>query len=68
MSGAAHISAQIDKLVASFRLQMALSAPLPRIFYEKTEMSRAFHNLAQLDKLVASFRLQMTLLAPWRKR
>ena len=68
MSGVAHISAQTGKLVASFRLQMALLAPLSRAFYEKTEMGRAFHYLTQLDRLVASFRLQMTLLAPWRKR
>ena len=57
MKGAVHISAQIGKLVASFRLQMTLSAPVSRIFYEKTEMSRAFHNLAHLGTLGASFRL-----------
>ena len=68
MSGVAHISAQIDKLVASFRLQTTLSAPLSRILYGETEMSRAFHNLAQLAKHVASFRLEMTLLAPRRTR
>ena len=68
MSGAAHISAQIGKHAASFRPQMNLSAPVSRILYEKTEMSRVFHNLAKLDKPVASFRLQMTLLAPWRQR
>ena len=67
-SGAVHIAAQIDEPAASFRLQMAHSAQLSRIFYEESEMSRAFHNLAQLDKLAASFRLQMALSAPWRTR